>query len=114
MADAALEFARRDLFLDGHQPAAAVRDGLLVHLGVEREALCSIHVGIAEDAHPIEFRCAHEVAELLEVRPGFAGETDDKRSPQGDARYGAPNALQQLEEGLAVRAALHPREHAAA
>ena len=73
-----------------------------------------IHVGVFEHAHPIELASLHEVAQLLEIAFGFAGEADDERRAQGYARNGDANAFEQLQKSVAVRAALHSRQDVAA
>ena len=77
-------------------------DHLLVELAVEREALRVVHVGVAEDAHPVELGRTNEAAQLLEVRLRLTGEADDERRPQGDARDRGADALEQLQESVAV------------
>ena len=57
-------------------------DGFGVHFIREAETLRSVFVGVGEDAHPIEFGGADEIAELAEIVFGFAGEADDERGAQ--------------------------------
>ena len=63
-------------------------------------------VGIGEDAQPVEFGRAHEIAQLAEIGFGLAGETDDERGAQRYAGNRAPDAFDEFQERAAVRAAL--------
>ena len=82
-----------------------------VHLAIERETLAGVFVGIGEHAQAVELRGFDELAELFEIRLGFAGEADDHAGADGDAGNGAADALDQLEENIAARAALHALQH---
>ncbi len=97
----------RDAALDRHQTALAIVNRARVHLIVELVARAGVFVGIGEHAQAVELRRLHKIAQRLEIGVGFAGKADDHAGADGDARNGVADALEQLQEKIAVRAALH-------
>ena len=77
-------------------------------------ALRGVLVGVAEDAEPVELRGFDELQQLFEIRFGLAGESDDEAGADRDARNRAPDLFEQLQEDVAVRAALHALQHGSA
>src|SRR5580704_7354599 len=114
LADALLQFARGNFLLDGHELIAAALNGLGVNFIFEMKTFRGVFVGIGENAHPIEFGGANEIAKLLEIGFGFAGEADDKRCANRDAGDDPANFFEHFEKCAGVRAALHAGEDAAA
>ena len=100
--------------LNLHQAILALLDRLFIDFFVEREAGRVIDVRIREYAHPIEFRGFDEIAQFIEIRFGFAGESHDERRAQSHAGNGRADAAEQLQERVAIRSALHPRQDVAA
>src|SRR5262249_41893866 len=103
-----------NLALDGHQAALSILHRAAIHLVVERVAATGVLVRIREDAHVVELGCLHELAKLFEIVLSFAWESDDEAGANGYAWNRAANALQQSQENIARRAALHALQHAGA
>ena len=82
-------------------------DGASIHLRIQVVAYARVFIGIREYAQPVELRSFDEIAQDFEIGFGLAGETDDHAGADSDARNGGANAFQQLQEIIAVRAALH-------
>ena len=95
--------AGADFLLELHQLAAAGFDGALgdFECGGEVEGLGAFFVGVAEDAEPVDFGGLDEVAEVVEVGFGFAGEADDEAGADDDAGDDAAGLLDELEEDVA-------------
>src|SRR6266700_1931577 len=107
-------FIARNFLLNGHQTFSALADRFRVYFFIQRVASSVVHVGILKDSHPIELRGRHEFAKLFKIGLGFAGETHDERSAQRNSWNRRSKALQQSQERISVRTALHARQHAAA
>src|SRR6516164_7748543 len=107
-------FRRRGFPLQGHEAIAAIGDRGRVDFAVERETGGIVDVGEFKDADPIEFRGGNELQKFLEVRVGLSGEANDEAGAEGDAGNAGAHAVQELQEGLTVGAALHAGENIAA
>ena len=70
---------------------------LVLHLRAARAFL----LRIAENAEPLEFRFADELAEFVDVRLGFAGKADDERRAHRDAGNAGADALDQIADVVA-------------
>src|SRR5271168_1817181 len=64
-------------------------------------------VGIAESAHPVKGRFSYKATKLREFFFGFAGETDDERSPKGNAGNHATHFLDRPQEQICATSAFH-------
>src|SRR6476661_1903443 len=56
----------RDFLLDGHQAAAAIRNGLRVDFFTQPVAFRVVYIRILEHPHPIQLCRFHEIAKFLE------------------------------------------------
>ena len=56
------------------------------HLPVHLRRGRALLLRVGEDAQPLEALLAHEAEQVLEVLLGLAGQPDDERGAQGDAR----------------------------
>ena len=77
---------RHHPLLQAHDTAAARLFRPRRHIVVEREGRGAFFVRVGEHADVVEPVIGDEVAQLVDVRVGFAGEADDERRPQRDAR----------------------------
>ena len=95
-----------DLLLACHQPVAALLLDLLGQVAVQLVGRRARLERIREDADALELRFADEVAQLLELGLGLAGEADDERRSQRqvrDARCAACRAVPRSSARLTRR-----------
>ena len=79
-SDELLLLLAADTLLHSHQFLATPFDLCGQKLIVQFECSRAILVGVAEDAHPVEFGSANKVAQFVEFRLCLTGETEDEGS----------------------------------
>ena len=84
----------RDPALDRHQLALAIVDIASPHLAVQFKTLAGVFVGVGEDAHIVELRLFHKLAQGLEIFLCLAREADNKAGPNRHARNRPADLLQ--------------------
>ena len=70
-----------------------------------------IHVRVFEHAHPVQLRRLYEITQLGKILFRLAGKPNNKGSPQRHPGNGLSHTLQQVQEGVAMRAPFHARQH---
>src|SRR5690348_14067928 len=86
-------------------------NGPAVYLGIQVETGAGLFVGVGEDTEAIELRRLYEIAEDLEIGFGLTRESDDHAGADGHAGNTGADALQQLQEEVAVRTAFHSLQY---
>ena len=85
----------------------SLRSDLLLHLAGHR----AVFTRVGEDAQALEAGLLDEVDQRLEMGGALAGEPDDERGPQRDARDARADAGDQIPDVLARGLAAHPGQH---